>query len=216
MGMLRNGIQLQWTGGRLWNCSGMLGKSLFVEEAHHAMVARAASNGHNWAGQGPMPHEVLLDMFLEPVQDIAIQYAQHLQVLLVQWTDHFLAYSTDYVLPCEAEIESTQTRFNHLTHLAREPLPESPAECIQWVWQIALASTSWSQLVNQDKPKFFPKGTLPQVNHSNGWHPGLYGKTAAKTLSKSVLLTLSKRLPYCRLYKSTGSRSASNSRSFTS
>ena len=166
--------------------SGMLGKSLFVEEAHHAMVARAASNGHDWAGQGPMPHEVLLDMFLEPVKDIAIQYAQHLQGLLAQWTDHFLTYSTDYVLPCESEINSTQTRFNHLTHLAREPLPENPADCIQWVWQIALASTSWSQLVNQDKPKFFPKGSLPQVNHSNGWHPGLYGKSAAKTLSKNV------------------------------
>ena len=48
--------------------SGMLGKSLFVEEAHHAMVARAASNGHDWTGQGPMPPEVLLDMFLEPVK----------------------------------------------------------------------------------------------------------------------------------------------------
>lgn len=117
--------------------SGMLGKSLFVEEAHHAMVARAESNGHDWAGQGPMPHEVLLDMFLEPVRDIAVQYAQQLQDLLVQWTDHFLAYSADYVIPCESEINSTQTRFNHLTHLAREPLPERPAECIQWVWQIA-------------------------------------------------------------------------------
>ena len=166
--------------------SGMLGKSLFVEEAHHAMVARAESNGHDWAGQGPMPHEVLLDMFLEPVRDIAVQYAQQLQDLLVQWTDHFLAYSADYVIPCESEINSTQTRFNHLTHLAREPLPERPAECIQWVWQIAFASTSWSQLVKQDKPKFFPKGILPQANHSNGWHPGLYGKTAAKTLSKGV------------------------------
>lgn len=166
--------------------SGMLGKSLFVEEAHHAMIARAESNGYDWVGQGPMPHEVLLDMFLEPVRDVAIQYAQQLQGLLAQWTDHFLAYSADYVLPCEAEIHSSQTRFNHLTHLAREPLPEEPAECIQWVWQIALASTSWSQLVKQDKPKFFPKGVLPQVNHSNGWHPGLYGKTAAKTLSKGV------------------------------
>ena len=166
--------------------SGMLGKSLFVEEAHHAMITRAESNGHDWAGRGPMPHEVLLDMFLEPVKDIAIPYAQHLQGLLSQWIDLFLTHSADCVLPCEPEINSTQTRFNHLTHLAREPLPESPAECIQWVWQIAIASTSWSQLANKDEPKFFPKGVLPQVNHCNGWHPGLCGKTAAKTLSKGV------------------------------
>ena len=170
--------------------SGMLGKSLFVEEAHHAMVARANSNGYDWIGHGPMPHEVLLDMFLEPVKDIAVGYAQHLQHLVGQWCDHFLAYSADYIVPCESEINSTQTRFNHLTHLAREPLPESPAECIQWVWQIAIASTSWSQLGNQDEPKFFPKGSLPQANHCNGWHPGLYGKSAAKTLSKGVRDTL--------------------------
>tara|TARA_B100001093_G_scaffold516803_1_gene596513 strand:- start:66608 stop:71581 length:4974 start_codon:yes stop_codon:yes gene_type:complete len=166
--------------------SGMLGKSLFVEEAHHAMVARAHSNGEQWSGQGPMPHEVLLDMFSEPVQDIAVEYCRTLQNLLLQWTDHFLAYSADYIVPCESEIGTSMTRFNHLTHLARQPLPEEPAECIQWVWQIALASASWSQLNSNDRPTFFTKGGLPQANHCNGWHPGLYGKSHAKTLSKAV------------------------------
>ncbi len=166
--------------------SGMLGKSLFVEEAHHAMVARAESNGYDWAGQGPMPHEVLLDMFVGPVKDIAIQYTQHLQDLLSQWVDLFLTHSADCVLPCEPEMNPTQTRFNHLTHLAREPVPNSPATCIQRVWQIAMAASSWNQLEKQDKPNFFPKGVLPQANHCNGWPSGLCGKTAAKTLSKGI------------------------------
>lgn len=170
--------------------SGMLGKSLFVEESHRAMGSRAKSIGHFWDGRSPLPNEVLMDMFFEPVRDIAVEYTQILQGLLVQWTDHFLVYSTHYVAPCELEIGTSLTRFNHLTNLARKPLPENPIECIQWVWQVALASTSASQLEAQDKPNFFPKGGLPQANHSNGWHPGLYGKSAATTLSKGVRDTL--------------------------
>ena len=166
--------------------SGMLGKSLFVEESHRAMGNRAKSLGHFWDGKSPLANEILMDMFVQPVQDIAVDYTRMLQTLLLQWTDHFLAYSADYVTPCEVEIDTSRTRFNHLTNLAREPLPENPVECIQWVWQVAIASTSWSQLDKQDRPNFFPKGSLPQVNHSNGWHPGLYGKSAAKTLSKGV------------------------------
>jgi len=164
--------------------SGMLGKSLFVEEAYRAMLARAQSIGSAWSGVGPLPHEVLMDMFLEPVRDEVVEFAQTLQGFLSNWVNIYLAHSTHYVLACESEINSTLTRFNHLTALAREPLSLEPSACLQWVWQVALAGTTTNQLEN-DAPNYFPKGGLPQARHCAGWHPGLLGKSATKVLSKT-------------------------------
>ena len=164
--------------------SGMLGKSLFVEEAHRAMLTRAQSIGSAWSGVGPIPHEVLMDMFLEPVRDEVVAFAQTLQELLFQWTNTYLAHTTHYVMACEAEINTTLTRFNHLTALARQPLPIEPSVCLQWVWQVAIAATTTNQLENEE-PNYFPKGGLPQARHCAGWHPGLLGKSATKGLSKT-------------------------------
>tara|TARA_B110000902_G_scaffold70538_1_gene83600 strand:+ start:7559 stop:12511 length:4953 start_codon:yes stop_codon:yes gene_type:complete len=164
--------------------SGMLGKSLFVEEAYHAMLARAQSIGSAWSGAGPLPYEVLMDMFLEPVRDEVVEFAQNLQEILSQWVNVYLAHSAHYVLACEAEINSTQTRFNHLTALAREPLPIEPSACLQWVWHVAIAGTTTNQLESEE-PNYFPKGGLPQAHHCSGWHPGLLGKSATKVLSKA-------------------------------
>ena len=164
--------------------SGMLGKSLFVEEAYRAMLARARLIGSTWSGVGPLPHEVLMDMFLEPVRDEVVGFAQNLQRILSQWADVYLAHSSHYVLACETAINSTLTRFNHLTALAREPLPIEPSACLQWVWQVAFASTTTNQL-EDDEPNYFPKGGLPQARYCAGWHPGLLGKNATKVVSKA-------------------------------
>ena len=131
-------------------------------------------------------------MFLEPVRDIAVEYTQILQGLLVQWTDHFLVYSTHYVAPCELEIETSLTRFNHLTNLAREPLPENPVECIQWVWQVALASTSASQLETQDKPNF-PKRRLTTSEPFQWMAPG-----ALRKISSNNIVERGSRYAPCR------------------
>ena len=164
--------------------SGMLGKSLFVEEAYRAMLARAQSIDAVWSGVGPLPHEVLMDMFLEPVREEVVEFAQTIQALLFQWVNVYLLHSTHYVLACETAINSTLTRFNHLTALARQPLPIEPSACLQWVWQVAIAGTTTNQLEN-DEPSYFPKGGLPQARYCAGWHPGLLGKSATKGLSKA-------------------------------
>ena len=158
---------------------GMLGKSLFVEEANQAMLSRAQTLGYDWNGVGPMPHEVLMDMFLEPVHDEVVAFATALKSELHEWVNIYLHYAANYIHACESKIGTTLTRFNHLTELARSPLPESPGECLQWVWQVALAATTTNQL-KDDKPNFFPKGGLPQSNHSEGWHPGILSKSATK------------------------------------
>ena len=169
--------------------SGMLGKSLFVEEAYHAMLSRSQSIGADWSGDGPIPREVLMDMFLEPVRNDVVEFAQQTQSLLAQWVDEYQTYSSHYILPCEAKIGSTLTRFNHFTALAREPLPTEPSDCLQWVWQVALAATTTNQL-KDDQPNYFPKGGLPQARYCAGWHPGLLGKSAAKGLSETVKVTV--------------------------
>jgi superfamily I DNA/RNA helicase len=164
--------------------SGMLGKSLFVEEAYQAMLTRAQTLGFDWTGVGPMPHEVLMDMFLEPVRHTVVEFAQTLQNTLSEWVDVYMAHAASYVHACEAGIGTTLTRFNHLTALARQALPEDQGECLQWVWQVAIAATTTSQL-SEDEPNFFPKGGLPQANHSEGWHSGLLSKSGARGVSKT-------------------------------
>jgi superfamily I DNA/RNA helicase len=165
--------------------SGMLGKSLFVEEAHHAMLARAQSMGINWSGEGQIPHEVLMDMFLEPVRDEVVDFAHRVQDILFQWVNVYQNHSANYVQACEAQIGTTLTRFNHINALARQPLPTEPGACLQWVWQVAVAATTTNQLENEE-PNYLPKGGFPQARYCAGWHPGLLGKSATKGLSKSI------------------------------
>ena len=164
--------------------SGMLGKSLFVEEAYQAMLARAQTLGHNWSGDGPMPYEILMDMFLEPVRHTVVGFAQSLQHTLSEWVNVYMNHAASYVHACEAKIGTTLTRFNHLTELARQTVSDDPGECLQWVWQVAIAAATTNQLADE-VPNFFPKGGLPQANHSEGWHPGLLSKSAAKGVSKA-------------------------------
>ena len=165
--------------------SGMLGKSLFVEEAHHAMLARAQSMGVNWSGEGQMPHEVLMDMFLEPVRDDVVDFAHRVQGILSQWVNVYQDHSAHYVQACEAQIGTTLTRFNHMNALARQTLPTEPSACLQWVWQVALAATTTNQL-EEEEPKYLPKGIFPQARHCAEWHPGLLSKSATKGVSKAI------------------------------
>ena len=165
--------------------SGMLGKSLFVEEAHHAMLARAQSMGVNWSGEGQMPHEVLMDMFLEPVRNDVVDFAHRVQGILSQWVNVYQGHSAHYVQACEAQIGTTLTRFNHMNALARQTLPTEPSACLQWVWQVALAATTTNQL-EEEEPKYLPKGIFPQARHCAEWHPGLLSKSATKGVSKAI------------------------------
>jgi len=162
--------------------TGMLTKSLFVEESKIAMKKRSRQKGTAWFQSKPLDTEILLDMFLEPAVDIIDGFADDLHAKLNSWVDVILTQYSALVLNCENEQATSSTRFNHLVDLARNSYPGEAKGKLQWVWLVALASSTYSALL-KNKMIFFPKGILPQQNHCNGWMPGLFSKSKVRGIS---------------------------------
>ena len=165
--------------------TGMLNTSLFVEESKRSMKKRITQRGLDWDGIEPIDSEIILDMFLEPAEAIIDSFADKLHGDLNSWVDEALSQSPAFVGACEVEQGTHKTRFNHLVELARHTYPNTKAEKLQWVWMVSLAAASYSSLI-KDEMKFFPKGVLPQVNHSNEWMPGLFPKSKVKGIPGTV------------------------------
>ena len=165
--------------------TGMLTKSLFVEESKRAMKKRSLEKGTQWDQSRPLDTDVLLDMFLEPAGEIIHEFADNLHARLNSWVDIILTEYDALVLNCEAQQGTSTTRFNHLVDLARNSYPDDGKGKLQWVWLVALASTTYSTLLKNEMT-FFPKGGLPQPNHCNGWMPGLFSKSKVKGITTST------------------------------
>ncbi len=165
--------------------TGMLTKSLFVEESKRAMKKRSEEKGISWNQTKLLDSEILLDMFLEPAADIIDAFADKLHTDLNAWIDEILSEHTAFILNCELEQGTTNTRFNHLLNLARHNYPIDAKGKLQWVWLVSLASSTYSALLKNEM-KFFPKGFLPQTNHCNGWMPGLFSKTKVRGIPGST------------------------------
>ena len=173
--------------------TGMLTKSLFVEESKRAMKKRSREKGMQWNQSKPLDTEILLDMFLEPAADIIDIFADKLHVELNSWVDQILAEAKALVQMCEVEQGTANTRFNQLVDLARNSYPTDAKGKLQWVWLVALASSSYSSLLKNDMT-FFPKGCLPQKNHCNGWMPGLFSKSKVRGIPTAVKTAIYEQL----------------------
>ena len=166
---------------------GLLDRSLFVEQSHRSMIQRAEAMGLAWNGRGAAPVDVLLNTIAEPVEallpDFITQFHQHLGA----WVQEFLVYRPQCVEP--AEIETTLTRFNHLTRLATGTVPDQPGEQLAWFWKALLGIATASGLV---KPEctFFPRDLLP---NGDGWPSGLLSKSGAKGIGKDDKAALYQR-----------------------
>ena len=162
---------------------GMLWKSLFVEESRRSISRRCKDMGLAWDGVSGPPSEVLLQMMVEPVQNEVLDFATKLKDYLLNWTNLFTQYSAYYVTAAEILQGTSQTRFNHLLQLAREPLPVDATNQLQWVWLVAIASASWKPLHEENDVNFFSRGNLPNVNKSGEWPSGLLSKSKVKVVS---------------------------------
>ena len=173
--------------------TGMLNTSLFVEESKRSIKKRTLQKGLDWDGIEPIKREIILDMFLEPAENIIDNFANKLHKLLNQWIDEALTQAAAFVTACETEQGTRNTRFNHLIDLARHNYPSKKEEKLQWVWMVSLAAASYSSLI-KDEMTFFPKAGLPQPNHCNEWMPGLFPKSKVRGIPGAVKESISKNL----------------------
>ena len=158
--------------------SGMLNKSLFVEESRRAIEAHSQRLGVPLRHDATLPEQLFLEMFTQPVVDQIDAFAVNLHRSLNEYVDLYLAHSTSYVAPAEADANTDQTRFNHLVHLARHAFDEDPIVRTQWVWSVAIAAAGAIK-TDGSKTTYFPNGALPPARKS-GWHAGLATKSKAK------------------------------------
>ena len=172
---------------------GMLWKSLFVEESRRSILRRCNDMGISWDGKSDPPSEVLLQMMVEPVQDQVLAFATQLKAHLLNWTNLYSQYSANYVTAAEIKQGTSQTRFNHLLQLAREPLPVDATNQLQWVWLVAIATASWKGVHEKDDVNFFPRSGRGPQSLPNGkidkmeWPSGLLSKSAAKGIKPASL-----------------------------
>ena len=158
--------------------SGMLNKSLFVEESKRSIEAHAHRLGAPFHHDEPLPEQLFLEMFLEPVATEIDAFASRLREHLNEFVDLYLGHSAAYVTPAElTTLGGTQTRFRHLVHMARHAFPEDSILRMQWVWNVAIAAAG-SIKSDGTKTSYFQNASLPAVRQT-GWHPGLVTKSKA-------------------------------------
>lgn len=157
--------------------SGLLNKSLFVEESKRAIEHHTRRLEAPFDEETPLPEQLFLEMFLQPIEDDIDAFSSQLHTLLNQYIDHFLQHATVYVSPAEVLAGTNETRFNHLLHMARHAYDEDPLVRMQWVWNVAIAACSAIK-TDGSATNFFPNGSLPPA-YSSGWHPGLLSKSKA-------------------------------------
>ena len=158
--------------------SGMLNKSLFVEESKRSIEAHAHRLGAPFHHDQPLPEQLFLEMFLEPVAADIDAFACGLHEHLNEFVDLYLEHSAAYVTPAELPgLGGTQTRFRHLVHMARHAFPEDSILRMQWVWNVAIAAAG-SIKSDGTKTSYFQNASLPAARQS-GWHPGIVTKSKA-------------------------------------
>ena len=167
--------------------NGLLGRSLFVEQAHRSMIQRAHELDIPWNGRGPVPVEVLLNTIAAPVADILPNYMQRIAQHLSGWLDEFTPYHQHCIRP--AETTTNLTRYNHLRRLLSEPMPTLLGEQLSWMWQIFLGLATSSGLV-KPQCKFFPNGHLPSGDR---WPSGLLTKSNVKNMDEDEVKRLYQR-----------------------
>lgn len=149
---------------------GLLESSLFVEESRRRLRSRSIRLNVPWDGGTPPDYRLIEDMILQECQDRIDPVVEDVQTILNEWADIFLQYHSIFVAP--AQVETTNTRFNQLAHLAREPLPDGPIERLKWLYQVVSAAASFSQL-NEVTPILLKGGNFPRSNSLAGWPAGL-------------------------------------------
>ncbi|MDP6866321.1 MAG: UvrD-helicase domain-containing protein [Candidatus Poseidoniaceae archaeon] len=149
---------------------GLLESSLFVEESRRRLRSRSIRTGLPWDGNNPPDYRLIEDMVLQECQHLIDPVVGEVHAILNEWVDVFLEYHSIFVAP--AQTETTSTRFNQLAHLAREPLPETAIERLQWLYQVVSSATSFAQL-NEITPTILKGGNFPRANTLAGWPAGL-------------------------------------------
>ena len=158
--------------------SGMLNKSLFVEESKRAIEAHSLRLGAPFGHDTQIPEQLFLEMFLQPIAEEIDSFAVELHALLNDYIDLYLPHAASYIDPAQVAAGGPETRFNHLRHMARHAFEQEPLLRMQWVWNTAIAAGGKIK-TDGTKTTFFPKGALPPTSTS-GWHPGLLPKSKAK------------------------------------
>ena len=149
---------------------GLLESSLFVEESRRRLRSRSIRTGLPWDGNNPPDYRLIEDMVLQECQHLIDPVVEEVHAILNEWVDVFLEYHSIFVAP--AQTETTSTRFNQIAHLAREPLPETAIERLQWLYQVVSSATSFAQL-NEITPTILKGGNFPRANTLAGWPAGL-------------------------------------------
>ena len=157
--------------------SGLLNKSLFVEESKRAIEGHTHRLHAPFDGETQLPEQLFLEMFLQPIAEDIDAFALEMHELLNDYIDLYLQHSVGYVMPAEALANTNETRFNHLLHMARHAFDADPLLRMQWVWNVAIAAGGKIK-TDGTATTFFPNGALPPARKS-GWHPGLLPKSKA-------------------------------------
>ena len=161
--------------------SGLLNTSLFVEETKRSLKRKAKERGTTWHESEIVDAEIILDMMGSSAESFIGTFANQVRKSLNQWIDVYMEVYANYVHDCEVELGTDKTRFNQLVDLARNTYPEDNIGKLQWVWLVALCSTSKSSLKDKS-PKHFPSNKLPK---GDGWHAGIHTSNAkVKKLDK--------------------------------
>jgi hypothetical protein len=114
--------------------SGMLNKSLFVEESKRAIEAHSLRLGAPFGHDTQIPEQLFLEMFLQPIAEDIDSFAVELHALLNDYIDLYLPHAASYIDPAQVVAGGPETRFNHLRHMARHAFGQEPLLRMQWVW----------------------------------------------------------------------------------
>tara|TARA_Y100000589_G_scaffold271512_1_gene264225 strand:- start:16789 stop:21762 length:4974 start_codon:yes stop_codon:yes gene_type:complete len=157
---------------------GLLESSLFVEESRRRLRSRSIRASMPWDGETPPDYRLIEDMILQECEHLIDPVIEDVYAILNEWVDVFLNHHTVFVAP--AQTETTNTRFNQLAYLAREPLPDEPMERLQWLYQVVASATTPAQL-DEVTPSILKGGNFPRGNYLAGWPAGLVTWSSLKT-----------------------------------
>ena len=145
---------------------GLLESSLFVEESRRRLRSRSIRTNLAWNGLTPPDYRLIEHMILEECEHLINPVVEDVYVILNEWVDVFLHHHSVFVAP--AQTETTNTRFNQLAYLAREPLPDGSIERLQWLYQVVASTTTPTQL-DEVTPSILKGGNFPRNNYLAGW-----------------------------------------------
>ena len=155
---------------------GLMGKSMFVEEAHRNLLERAEQNEIPWNGQNPPPVALLYDIMLEKIDHATLtSFVNTLLEKMRNWVDVFREHASNCMF---SSPEHTQSRMHHLIYLIEHPPSTEIHDQLRWIWRMCLSLSSATSLL-KGNPSYFPYGILPD----DEWPGGLRSK--GKSLFKN-------------------------------